>query len=75
MNGLRALRLRRLLTQTELAQRLGVRYQTVGAWENGEARPRVSAMRKLCEVLEVTPEELLAALEESAPEPAGKAVA
>ncbi|HET8626471.1 MAG TPA: helix-turn-helix transcriptional regulator [Thermomicrobiales bacterium] len=65
MDGLRALRLRRLLTQTELAERLGVRYQTVGAWESGQARPRVSAMRKLCEVLDVTPDVLLAALEES----------
>jgi transcriptional regulator with XRE-family HTH domain len=66
MLGLRALRLRRLMTQQELAQRIGVRYQTVGSWEAGTARPRVAAMRKLCEVLAVTPDELLAALDESA---------
>ena len=74
MTGLRALRLRRLMTQQELAQRIGVRYQTVGSWEAGTAHPRVAAMRKLCEVLEVTPDELLAALaQQDADE--GKAVA
>jgi transcriptional regulator with XRE-family HTH domain len=75
VNGLRALRERRLLTQGELAERVGVRYQTVWTWETGVARPRPGAMRKLCEVLQVTPEELLAALDEELPEDAGKVAA
>jgi transcriptional regulator with XRE-family HTH domain len=64
MNGLRALRQQHLLTQGELADKLGVRYQTVGTWEMGTARPRPAMMRKLCEILEVTPVELLATLDE-----------
>ena len=75
MNGLRALRLRRLMTQQELGQRVGVRYQTIGAWEAGTSRPRIAAMRRLCEVLEVTPDELLAALAEQVPAEEGKAAA
>ncbi len=75
MNGLRALRMRRLLTQQELAERVGVRYQTVWTWETGTARPRAAHMRKLCEVLEVTPDELLAALAEQVPAEEGKAAA
>lgn len=70
---LRELRRRKLLTQRELAERVGVWYQTVQTWESGERRPRPAAQRRLCEVLGVTPEELLAALDESAAE--GKAAA
>ncbi len=66
MPNLRELRRRRLLTQKELADRLGVRSQTVQLWESGQRYPRPSAQRRLCEVLEVSPEELLAALDESA---------
>ncbi len=73
MPNLRELRRRRLLTQKELADRLGVRYQTVQLWESGQRYPRPSAQRRLCDVLEVTPEELLAALDQSAEE--GKAAA
>ncbi len=62
-NRLRELRRRKLLTQAELAKAVGTTYQTVQRWESGASRPRPAAMRKLCEVLEVTPEELLAALE------------
>lgn len=63
MNGLRHLRLRKFLTQTQLAEEIGVRYQTIGSWEAGTSRPRPNAMRKLCEALEVTADELLAALD------------
>ncbi len=65
MNGLRRLRERQFLTQTQLAERMGLdRYQTVSAWERGTARPRPAMMKRLCEALQVTPDELLAALEE-----------
>ncbi len=63
MEGLRELRRRKLLTQKELAERVGVKYQTLQTWESGQNRPRPAAMRKLCEVLGATPDELLAALD------------
>ncbi len=75
MNRLRELRRAKLLTQRELADRVGVWYQTVQGWESGERRPRPAAMRKLCEVLEVTPAELLAALDADAEEQAEKRAA
>jgi len=62
VNGLRELRRAQLLTQKELAERVGVWYQTVQGWESGDRQPRPAAMRKLCEVLGVTPAELRAAL-------------
>lgn len=76
MNGLRELRRRKLLTQKELAEAVGVRkYQTVHKWETGQAYPRAAQLRKLCAVLEVTPDELLAALAEQVPADEGKAAA
>ena len=75
MNRLRELRRRKLMTLQELARAVGVKqYQTVQRWESGVAYPRPAQLRKLCEVLEVTPDELLAALAEQAPEE-GKAAA
>jgi transcriptional regulator with XRE-family HTH domain len=65
MDGLRELRRRRFLTQKELAAAIGVQYQTVQTWEKGDNTPRLAAMKKLCEVLQVTPDELIAALEAS----------
>lgn len=63
-NGLRRLRERRFMTQMQLAEALGVRQASVSAWETGGERPRPATMRNLCEVLGVTPDELLAALAE-----------
>ncbi len=65
MASLRELRRRKLLSQRELAEAVGVRYQTVQGWESGQNRPRTPALRKLVEVLGVTPEELLAALDDA----------
>ena len=66
-NQLKELRRRRLLTQEELAQAVGTTYQTIQRWERGESEPRPAAKRRLCAVLGVTPDELLAALREPAP--------
>lgn len=66
MADLRELRRLKLLTQQELAREVGIKkYQTVQRWEAGEARPRPAQLRKLCEVLGITPSELLAALDET----------
>jgi transcriptional regulator with XRE-family HTH domain len=59
MKQLRAWRLRRFLTQKELAAKVGVPYQTVQRWESGQSFPRPALLKRLCEALEVTPDELL----------------
>ena len=59
MERLKTIRTRRLLTQKELAGRVGVAWQTVSEWESGRQQPRLQHLRKLCEVLQVSPEELL----------------
>ena len=69
--NLRDLRRLKLLTQKELAEAVGVQWVTAQRWEAGTRYPRPAQQRKLCEVLGVTPEELLAALDQSAEE--GKA--
>lgn len=59
MKNLRSWRTRRFLTQKGLAEKIGVPYQTVQRWESGQSFPRPSHLRRLCEALEVTPDELL----------------
>ena len=59
MKRLRAWRLRRFLTQKQLAEKVGVPYQTVQRWESGQSFPRPAKLRRLCEALEVTPDDLL----------------
>ncbi len=56
---MRAWRLRRFLTQKELAEKVCVPYQTIQSWEAGRSFPRPSSLRRLCEALEVQPDELL----------------
>lgn len=68
MPTLKELRIRRMLTQKELAAAVGATYQSVQAWESGQSRPRPGAQRRLCEVLQVSPDDLFAALDSSAQE-------
>ena len=45
--GILSLRKKMLLTQTELAKKLGVSFATVNRWENGEHQPTMKFKRKL----------------------------
>lgn len=46
--ALKALREKFLITQTELAQKLGVSYASVNRWENGKCEPTMKAKRSIC---------------------------
>lgn len=61
--GLREARLRKLLSQRELARRAGVALATVTNIELGKIRPHPSTLRKLADALGVEPEELAEHLE------------
>lgn len=60
-NNIQNYRIGKLLTQEELAERLGVSRSTVAAWETGRAYPQASILMELAKVLGVTVEKLLGA--------------
>jgi len=47
------------ISQTELAQMLGIKNNRVSNWEQGHNRPDADILTKLCYVLDVSPSELL----------------
>ena len=47
------------LTQLQLAEKLGITDKAVSKWENGKALPDASCMLALCEILEITVNDLL----------------
>jgi len=54
-----ACRKERNLTQEQVAEKLGVSNKTVSRWENGNNFPDVSLLQPLCELLNVSVNELL----------------
>lgn len=56
---LRETRLRRALTQAELAEKAGTTEATVNRLENGLQDPRMSTLRKLAAALGVEPADLI----------------
>ncbi|MBQ6877795.1 MAG: helix-turn-helix transcriptional regulator [Oscillospiraceae bacterium] len=46
------------LSQEELAEKIEVSRQAISKWENGIAQPETANILKLCEILEVSPNEL-----------------
>ena len=47
------------LTQEQLAEKLGVSSKTVSRWENGNSFPDVSMLQPLCDLLNISVNELL----------------
>ena len=47
------------LTQKDLAEKLGVSFQAVSKWENGDALPDTGLLLDLCDVLDTTADKLL----------------
>ena len=56
---LRDLRVRRALTQEELAEKADVGTNTVARLERNESEPHMSTLRKLARALDVDPAELI----------------
>ena len=46
-DAIKLLRERMLLTQTELAQKVGVAFISINRWENGHCKPTMKVKRKL----------------------------
>ena len=47
------------LTQKELAEKLGISFQAVSKWENGDALPDTGLILDLCDILNTTADKLL----------------
>jgi transcriptional regulator with XRE-family HTH domain len=58
-NRLKNLRIRRALTQQELADRAGVSSNAINRIELDKAEPHMSTLRKLAKALDVDPSELV----------------
>ena len=58
--NLREWRLRKVMTQEELAERSGVAEATISRLESGLQDARISTVRKLAAALQVEPQELIA---------------
>jgi transcriptional regulator with XRE-family HTH domain len=56
---LRELREKNGLSQSELAERVGIPIDSIQNWEQGRTRPRIEALGKLARALGVTLDELL----------------
>lgn len=56
---LREWRAIRLLTQEELAQKIGVTFYTISNWELGIKQPRYKNLRALAGALDVHPEQII----------------
>src|SRR5215468_3374019 len=66
----RSVRGRLQLTQTQLADRIGVSFATVNRWENGQAKPARLAWQQLLQLKAALAPERSAELESSRPETA-----
>ena len=52
-------RKKKKLTQSDLAEKLGVTDRSVSNWENGKNMPDLSLFKPLCDILGITINELL----------------
>lgn len=58
-NNIKAARTKMNMTQMNLADEMGVSYQAVSNWERGNSMPDISKLPELCEILNITFEELV----------------
>ena len=56
---IKAIRKEKNLTQREVAEKLSISEKTVSKWETGNGLPEISLMLPLCELLEISVNELL----------------
>ena len=59
MRALRAMRLRRELTQSRLADKSGYAQEQIAQWENGTKAPQLVTLRKLAKVLRCSVADLI----------------
>ncbi len=58
-NTIKTKRTEKNMTQGDLADKLFVSFQAVSNWERGNSMPDISKLEDLCNILEISVEELL----------------
>jgi len=58
-HAIKSARIKKNMTQMNLADEMGVSYQAVSNWERGNSMPDISKLGQLCEILEISMNELL----------------
>lgn len=56
---IKAARTEKNLTQMDLADAMGISYQAVSNWERGNSMPDISKIPELCQILEISMEDLI----------------
>ena len=56
---IKAARLAKNMKQEELAERIGAKYRSVSTWELGTAKPDCLTLLRICEALNVSPDQIL----------------
>ena len=56
---IKAARLAKNMKQEELAERIGAKYRSVSTWKLGTAKPDCLTLLRICEALNVSPDQIL----------------
>lgn len=67
MNNFKKLRIKRNITQVELAKVLNVKQETISAYESGKALPSCESLVKMAEYLNTSTDYLLGRIEDDKP--------
>jgi transcriptional regulator with XRE-family HTH domain len=67
MNNIKKLRLKRKITQVDLAKTINVKQETISAYESGKALPSADALIKIAEYLNTSTDYLLGRIEDDSP--------
>lgn len=59
MSAIKARRLEIRMSQAELAQKMGVRQNTISGWERGTRQPSIAKIKQLARILGCSIEDLL----------------
>ena len=64
MNNIKKLRLKRKITQVDLATQIEVKQETISAYESGKAQPSCEALVKIADYLNTSTDYLLGRIED-----------
>ena len=67
MNNIKKLRIKRNITQVDLAHQINVKQETISAYESGKALPSADALIKIADYLNTSTDYLLNRIEDDSP--------